>query len=303
MTAPSLTSPTTVQKTVNRIAVGVDGHPEGRDAVALGAAIAEATGADLMLVSVHSAPLLPAPGLDWKTMRKHAERDLRVVRNALAPDARTKTKTDASVPRGLQRVARSCNCDLLVMGSSREAEQGHVRIGKRTRQLLCNFESALAVAPRGIHERTPVSLKRIGVGYDGGPESEAALELAGALAGDQGELSIQVVVDDRVPLLLRSALGGLVKTEWNDVISEEEQRLQDDALAAGRRTGAAINVEVSRGRPADALLALSRDVDLIVIGSRRWGPTTRVLLGSTGEALMHNAACPIVAVPRPSESD
>ena len=61
-----------------------------------------------------------------------------------------------------------------------------------------------------------------------------------------------------------------------------------------------MTAEAVAGRPADALLALSGDVDLLVIGSRRWGPATRVLLGSTGEALMHDAACSVVAVPRPS---
>jgi nucleotide-binding universal stress UspA family protein len=57
---------------------------------------------------------------------------------------------------------------------------------------------------------------------------------------------------------------------------------------------------VVRGRPADALLALAAEVDLLVIGSRRWGSGQRVLLGSTGEALMHDAPCAVLAVPRPA---
>jgi nucleotide-binding universal stress UspA family protein len=55
--------------------------------------------------------------------------------------------------------------------------------------------------------------------------------------------------------------------------------------------------EVVRGRPADALLALAAEVDLLVIGSRRWGSVERLLLGSTGEALLHDAPCPVLAVP------
>ena len=53
------------------------------------------------------------------------------------------------------------------------------------------------------------------------------------------------------------------------------------------------------GRPADALLTFADEVDLTVVGSRRWGPAKRAPLGSTGEALMHDAACPVVAVARP----
>lgn len=61
-----------------------------------------------------------------------------------------------------------------------------------------------------------------------------------------------------------------------------------------------VDIDIVRGRPADALVALSGRVDLLVIGSRRWGPAARVLLGSTGEALLHDGACPVLAVPRPA---
>jgi nucleotide-binding universal stress UspA family protein len=150
-----------------------------------------------------------------------------------------------------------------------------------------------------MHSEPDIELKRIGVGYDGGPESDAALELAGSMARAGAELRVRAVVDDRVPVLLRSALRGLVATEWTNIIAEEQQRLHDQAVAAAAATGATANVEVLRGRPADALLALSGEVDLLVVGSRRWGPAARVLLGSTGEALLQDAACPVLAVPRP----
>jgi nucleotide-binding universal stress UspA family protein len=296
---PSGEAAATSPAEISRIAVAIDGFPEGQDAAALGAAIARVTAAEVMLVAVHSAPLFPVPGWSWQSLRREAERTLGEVRRAFAPGARTVVETDLSVPRALQRVVRREHRDLLVLGSSRQAPDGRVRIGKRTRQLLCHFECALAIAPRGMHSEPDIHLKRIGVGYDGGPESEAALELAGSMARAGAELHVRAVVDDRAPALLRSALGGLVTTEWTAVISEEQQRLHDQALAAAEATGATVSVEVLRGRPADALLALSGEVDLLVIGSRRWGPTARVLLGSTGEALLQDAACPVLAVPRP----
>jgi nucleotide-binding universal stress UspA family protein len=33
--------------------------------------------------------------------------------------------------------------------------------------------------------------------------------------------------------------------------------------------------------------------------SRRWGPVSRLLLGSTGEPLMRDAGCAVLAVPGP----
>lgn len=84
------------------------------------------------------------------------------------------------------------------------------------------------------------------------------------------------------------------------VVREEQSSLRERAEPAAGRTGARATVETVAGRPADALRELSSNVDLLVIGSRRWGPAWRVLLGSTGEALLHDAACSVVAVPRPA---
>jgi nucleotide-binding universal stress UspA family protein len=287
---------------IARIAAGIDGFPEGRDAAALGQSLAEPTGAELMLVAVHSAPLLPMPPtLSYRSLRKQSQLELRDVRDSLAPGARTLTATDHSVARALHRVVQRHHRDLLVVGSSRKGPDGRVRIGKRTRQLLCHFECALAVAPRGLHANPERGLRRIAVGYDASPESEAALALAASIAAGAGaDLHLRAVVDDRVPLFARSVLGGVVELEWNEAISTEMDEIRTRAFAAGQRIGAQLDVGVARGRPADVLLDLSENVDLLVIGSRDWGPTARLLLGSTGEALMHDAACAVLAVPRPS---
>jgi nucleotide-binding universal stress UspA family protein len=284
-----------------RIAAGIDGFPEGRDAAALGHLLAQATGADLMLVAVHSAALLPAPPeLSFTRQRQEAQRVLREVRASEAPDSRTATASDISVPRALLRVVRRHHCDLVVVGSTREGPEGRVQIGDRTRQLLGQFKYALAVAPRGMHVDPP-PLCRIGIGYDGAPESEAALAIAAAIAlGAGAELHVQAVVDDRLPPFAWSGVGRIHAAEWDEVVEDEMDQIREQAAEAARHTPARVDVAVARGRPSDALLKLSEMVDLLVIGSRRWGPAKRLLLGSTGEALMHGASCPVLAVPRPS---
>jgi nucleotide-binding universal stress UspA family protein len=289
---------------VSRIAVGVDGYPEGNDAVVLAAAIARVTQAELMLVAVHPEPLVVLPEeMSWKTLEKQAAAMLAEARDSLAPDARIVIETDLSVPRALERVVRREHRDLLVVGSSRHGSEGRVRIGKRTRQLLCHFECALAIAPRGMHNSPGQGLRRIGVGYDGGPESEAALALAGSIALAAGaELHLCGVVDDRVPPLGWSALatGGAAVPRWEEAVLAEMSSLRELALGRAKGMGANAHVDVLRGRPADALLKLSGAVDLLVIGSRRWGLVARLLFGSTGEAMAHDAACPLLVVPRPA---
>jgi nucleotide-binding universal stress UspA family protein len=290
--------------TISRIAVGVDGFPEGKDAVALGAMIAEATEAELMLVAVHPQPLIVMPKhLNWKSLEQQASAMLRETRASFAPEARMVVETHLSVPRALERVVRREHRDLLVVGSSRLGPEGRVRIGKRTRQLLCGFKSPLAIAPRGIHKTPKDGLRRIGVGFDGAREADAAVMLAGSIARAAGaELHLCGVVDDRVPPIPWPALtaGRAGIPSWEETVLAEMEGLRELAVSRARATGASVQTEILRGRPADALTGLSEKVDLLVIGSRHWGPVARLLLGSSGEALAHDASCPLLVVPRPA---
>jgi nucleotide-binding universal stress UspA family protein len=283
-----------------RIAVGVDGYPEGADAAALAAMIARATGAELLLVAVHPDPLIVLPAaVGWSAMRNDAERLLRETRDSIAPGARMVVETDWSVPRALERVVDRDHCDLLIVGSSRAGARGRVRIGTRARQLLSECTASLAVAPRGLREGSTRRLERIGLGYDGGPQSKAALTVAASIAiAARARLSVRAVVDDRLPTFgWFESSRQRVFAMWESVIEPEVESLADDARRAVAATHADAEVEVLRGGPADALRELCEHVDLLVLGSRRWGVLARVLLGSTGEALMHDASCPVLVVP------
>lgn len=288
---------------IRRIAAGVDGHQAGRDAAGLASMIARATGAELMLVAVHPDPMVVLPGeTSWAGMRNDAGRFLRNTRDALAPGARVVVETDWSVPRALERVAQREHRDLLVFSSSRHAPAGRVRIGHRTRQLLSHNRCALAVAPRGFGNQRGRRLERVGVGYDGASESDCALAVAGAIAVDAGAtLRVRGVVDDRVPMVgLQSAPQDQVLAMWRALLEPQAAALLERAQSKSEATGAELaDVDVVRGSPAEALMELCEQVDLLVIGSRRWGGAARILLGQTGEALMHDASAAVLVVPRP----
>jgi nucleotide-binding universal stress UspA family protein len=284
---------------IESIAVGVAGGTADGDAALLSTTLASATGAELTLVVVH--PDSPEAvqrriGATETSALAAAEE----IRGSVAPDARTVIESDRSVAHAFARFVTREHVDLLVLGSSRHAPDGLVRIDRRTRQLLGSVPCALAVAPRGLRSRG-LSLRTIGVGYDGTPEAAEALWQAGGLARAAGaRLRVRAVVDDRLPYTgVMPADGPELQSIWDDVVGPDVQSLRADAERAALASGAEAVVEAEAASPIDELCALSRDVDLLAIGSRHWGSPASVHLGGTGENLMHGASCSVMVTPRP----
>jgi nucleotide-binding universal stress UspA family protein len=82
-------------------------------------------------------------------------------------------------------------------------------------------------------------------------------------------------------------------------------------LAAGRRlveetiadlSGVAAEPQVVIGEPARALADAAEFADLLVLGSRRWGPISRLALGSTSEAVVRRATGPVLVLPRAADA-
>ena len=53
------------------------------------------------------------------------------------------------------------------------------------------------------------------------------------------------------------------------------------------------------GPPADVLVEVARDADLLVVGSRGRGAFAGLLLGSTSQRCAKRSTCPVVIVPAP----
>jgi nucleotide-binding universal stress UspA family protein len=54
------------------------------------------------------------------------------------------------------------------------------------------------------------------------------------------------------------------------------------------------------GNPVERLLEVAEvGVDLLVLGSRGFGPVMRLLIGSVSSRVIRGAPCPVMVVPRP----
>jgi nucleotide-binding universal stress UspA family protein len=285
----------------SHIVVGSDGSSEGSDAVALGALIASATGARLSLVGVFPPSFLPVEGVsDRKTLRAQATQSLRGQRERLAPGAFVRTVADGSVARALRHYAERAHADLVIVGSAHGATPGHAAVGRTGRQLLYDAPFSLAVAARGLHEREP-ALGAIGVGYDDGPEARAALAEATDLAAATGaRLLIRRVVEDRVPVLSPGQWIGLADWSHDDMWESERQNALTACESAAAELSLTADVSATIGDPGYEMRAFSKAVDLIVVGSRRWGPVARLVTGGVGETLVTDAGCSLLITPRPA---
>ena len=71
-----------------------------------------------------------------------------------------------------------------------------------------------------------------------------------------------------------------------------------DRAVAALPTGVKVDTELHVGDPADVLLRVSEHVDMLVCGSRGYGPIRSILLGGVSRRVIDGAQCPVLVLPR-----
>ncbi len=87
--------------------------------------------------------------------------------------------------------------------------------------------------------------------------------------------------------------------DWVALQDEERRAAQTRLDDASARLGVATETEVVDGAAGPALETASERAGLVVCGSRGWGTSRAVVLGSTSDRLVHHAHSPVLVVPRP----
>jgi len=191
---------------------------------------------------------------------------------------------------GLHRLAELTGADLVVLGSSRKGRPGRVYLRDESCQALNGLSCALAVAPLD-YAASRASIQEVGVAYSGSQESAGAIAIARALAALTGASisafeALSLPIHDHVPNGWATFTSAVTELEAQAVA-----RIADRFGLPGF---------AACGEAIDELAVFSGSVDLLIAGSRNYGPPGRLVQGSTTQRLLHFARSPLLILTRPA---
>lgn len=263
--------------------------PRALDAapIRFAAAVAGHTGAPLTVACVvgDGAAMTPlAAGQSGEELSDDGtaalERAVRIARDA-GVAAESLTVAAASAPRGLALAATELGAGLVVVGSAAGGRPGQLHPGTTGARLLNGSPSAVALVPAGWAGRT---LAKIAAGFAHGAEARAAVRDAHALAARAGaRLRVLTAVRPRA---------------WSHAGAGELRAQAEEAASAAVPASAAppVDIDVMVTEPADVLVAVSGELDLLVCGTRGYGPRPATLLGGVTRRLVAEARCPVAVL-------
>ncbi len=261
------------------VLVGVDGRQGGRDAVALASLLAD-TDRKLTLAHVHGSEVAEElKDVHELLERERAEADVK---------AELLSVVSASPGRGLHEQAEELGADLLVVGSCGRGVFGRAMLGDDTRAALNGAPCAIAIAAHG-YASNPTPLANIGVAYNSSPESGAALAAAQKLARATGAAVHALEVVSIPSATYTGFMPPAIGESIDEMLQQANDRLQSLPGADGRAV---------YGIAGEELAAFGDEMDIIVAGSRSYGPLRRLVLGSTSAYLERHARCSLLVLPR-----
>jgi nucleotide-binding universal stress UspA family protein len=282
---------------MSEILVGVDGTPGAEDALAFAKQLAGATGATLRLANAYPYDDTPSRAANL-AFRDALRADAVALLDRLG-DAGTPSVAiaDLSPPRALHNVAEQSGAALVVVGSTHRGPAGRVLPGSTGERLLHGATCPVAIVPHGHREHAGAPIRTIGVGFDASLESLSALDAAVDLARRFGASLRVIRVFDATEV---GTPGLAVGPAYHEVYQEVEERQREDLDRSVAAMPEDVPVEgvFLEGSVGPQLAEQSQSLDLLLVGSRGYGPLRAVLLGGVSHALVRAAACPVIVLPR-----
>jgi nucleotide-binding universal stress UspA family protein len=288
----------------NPILVGYDAGRGDRAPLEFGIAVASFTGAPLIVATVHSG-VAGLTGVGAGVVEEQLEAGRGEALDRLAEelreqgvDADCRMLPGMSPARALHEAAEEFGAELLVVGSTGRGGIGRVAPGSTAQRLMHGAPCPIAVVPRSWQRGD--GLRTIGVGYVDTAEGHTALERALALARRSGaKLRVLSAAKER-PAETYGGGDALTPAARYEEFMSALRVSAEHAVEAATSGVSDVEIEpdVSMGDPADFLIAASEQLDLLICGSRGYGPARAVLLGGVSRRVVSEARCPVIVLAR-----
>jgi nucleotide-binding universal stress UspA family protein len=290
---------------VSTILIGVDATERSDDAIVFGRRMADAAGADVIVACAFpysDGPSRASSRAFREELAEEARETARVKRAPLGEErAHIRVVPNHSPAHALHDLAESERTALVIVGSTHTGRAGRVLPGSTGERLLHGTPCAVAVVPKDYRLHASEAIRRIGVAYNGSAEAKAAVGAAADLAYACGaELEVIGVVSADsygAPALM----GGPSVITLRQDIERHVQWGLDEIVAGVRADVTARSVRLA-GAPAEMLADYSERLDVLVTGSRGYGPLRSVLVGGVSGRLVRSARCPVIVIPRGVEA-
>jgi nucleotide-binding universal stress UspA family protein len=273
------------------IIVGIEPFDEDSAPLTLAVALARATGAPLIAVAAYLQDPIGSGVIELELSARYARR-LEIV--AGKSGAQLVVAGGSSPAQVLHDVAVNHDAGMVVVGSTRKGPIGRMLPGSTAERLLHGAPCPVAVATPGLS--ADWAPNRVGVGFIDLPSGHEGLTAGAALAEAAGASLHAVTAIEPIPWR-GSAVVQPYEANGREHAVESARRSLEAALERLPANVPASSA-VATGAAAAVLSELSREVDLLVCGSRGYGPIRSVLLGGVTHRLTRPAHCPVVVVPR-----
>ena len=262
--------------------VCTDGSDEGQNAVAVALELARACHSQVIAVqALHVVPEFQAVAPDLPaTLGKAAQENMAAIKAAAD---KLGVALKALMPEGqsphavIVATAEKLRPDLVIIGRCGKTALARILMGNVTARVIGHSPINVLVIPRGA----ALAFQRILVASDGSPFSQAAWELALAMAKQANSRLI----------------GVAVAPEEGDII--EAQAIIRRMLSAASLAGVPMKGVNPQGVAPDTGIvqqAIKHEVDLIVVGSHGRTGLKKLLMGSVTERVIGGSPCPILVV-------
>lgn len=281
-----------------KVLIGYDGTPQGDDALHLGRRLSEVLEATPVVTTVISHPRngVEEDAFD-QAVTTFCEPLFGKAQELLSGlEVKTAPVVNDSPAAGIYEITDWEKPTAIVIGSTRHGKSGRVLVGTLGGSLLSGVRSSVAVAPRGYADGEPRA-GRIGIALDGSSESWRALAAAGHFAESANAPLRIISVMGNPHYVLGGLLSPMGPEEYREFKEHEWERVYENAVER-LPDGVDSEPQLIHGEPAEALAEATGDLDLLVLGSRGYGPVKGTLLGSVSARVMAAATCPVMVVPR-----